>query len=384
MRNIWKKLGVTAFTVWTAGAGACGTEDEVVTTTQAVVSPQQAGKGVWTDLGPITVRPPGTRANLALARVNPEAGPGDGDDGRRDTFIVDDLRGQRRYRVRYDWSAVLTPAQMTGPREDRSLDPADPGAEEIEASVAKGWSNGIDSRTRRDLAAFSSTFDPYESFGFVSSGCSGTMIRQTSNGTFAMTAAHCMYDNAGNPIATTVQPRRDGATLPYGTWNVTVIHRYDYWVNNACYFGNSQTDDCRRYDIVLLELAPQAGAVYPGGMTYGSYSESTIGSHTKYHRGYPGCGAVDSPAGCVGQTLYGDGTHLVSNFRRSDRLFDHSSDTNGGHSGGPMYFYDGDPKFYGVNSGSYCAGAACNSLYASISVRISSDWFDYVYDQLHN
>jgi V8-like Glu-specific endopeptidase len=388
---MWKKIGVTLFAV--SAASACGIEQEMIeedtvaSTTQAVVSPQHAGKGAWTDLGPITVRPAGTPANLALAKVKAQT-TGDGADGRRDTFIVDDLSAKRRYRVRYDWSAVLTPEQMTGPREDRSPDLVDPRAEQIEAGVANrltnGWSNGIDSRTRRDLAAFSSTFDPYESFAFVGTGCSGTMIRQTANGTFAMTAAHCMYDNAGNPIFTTVQPRRDGGTLPYGTWNVISIHRYDYWVNNACYVGSSQTDDCRRYDIVLLELSPQAGATYPGGMTYGSYSQSTIDSHTKYHRGYPGCGAVDSPTGCVSQTLYGDNSHLVDNFRRSDRLFDHSSDTSGGHSGGPMYFYDGDPKFYGVHSGSYCSGAACNSLYTSISVRISTDWFDYVYDQLHN
>ena len=392
-------LAVGAF-LWANGAcagehGAGIAEDDqagenaTAITAEAVTAGVQSGrgKGSWTDLGPITVRPRGSKANLTLARFNPndQGGASEEMESRRKVFIVDDLRTKRRYRVEYDWSSILTPEQLEGPRADVSNEEMDPRAEKLESSAAKGWSNGTDSRSLRDVAGWGTSFNPYNRFAFVGTGCSGTIIRQTLNGTFAMTAAHCMYDNAGNPIATTVQPRRDNATLPYGTWDVIVIHRYDYWVNNQCYFGSSQTDDCRRYDIVLLELSPRAGATYPGGMTYGSYSTSTISNNTKYHRGYPGCGIGGSPVNCVSATLYGDSTHSVTNFRRGDRLFDHSSDTNGGHSGGPMYFYESDDaKFYGVNSGSYCTGAACATLYTSISVRISSDWFDYVYDQLHN
>jgi hypothetical protein len=375
---------------WEASGGA---GEEVRQVSLSITERIKSGRsrGTWQDLGPIAVMPEGTRPNLALAlpadKQQPGERPEDGDGPRETTFVVDDLLAKRRYLGKYDWASLMTPEQLAAPRLDRTAETTDPRAERVEEAAAKGWSNGIDSRTARTIAAFGQSFDPYNSFSFVGSGCSGTIIRQTQNGTFAMTAAHCMYDNNGNPIWTTLQPRRDGATIPYGTWDVITIHRYDYWVNNACYAGNSQTDSCRRYDIVLLELSPRAGAVYPGGMTYGSYSTSTITSsgNTKYHRGYPGCSSGGAPSGCVSQTLYGDNSHTVSNFRQSNRLFDHSSDTNGGHSGGPMYMYiSGDPSFYGVNSGSYCTGAACNTLYTSISVRITGDWFDYVYDQLHN
>jgi V8-like Glu-specific endopeptidase len=345
------------------------------------------GWGEWQELGRIEVMPEETKANLALARRESSERPR-GDDQpevREGGFIVDDLVSQLRYRGRYEWERWFTPEELLAPRGDETLEPGDPDAERREAVEKKGWSGGTDNRTRRDIAGWGTAFNPYSRFAFVGSGCSGSIIRQTQNGTFALTAAHCMYDDAGNPIWTTVQPRRDNGTLPYGTWDVITIHRYDYWVDNACYSGNSQADDCRRYDIALLELSPRAGASYPGGMTYGSYARSTIDGNTKYHRGYPACGGADSPASCVSRTLYGDESHGVSNFHQGDRLFDHSSDLNGGHSGGPMYFYtDGQAKFYGVQSGQYCSGASCSGSDVNIAVRITGDWFDYMFDQLHH
>lgn len=343
--------------------------------------------GKWEELGSIEVMPEGTKANLALARRDGEGRPkDDGQEELREAlFVVDDLVNALRFRGRFDWEGLFTPEELKAPRSDTTRETGDGDAERLEASENKGWSGGSDNRTRRDVSGWGTSFNPYNRFAFVGSGCSGTIIRQTQNGTFALTAAHCLYDDNGNPIWTTVQPRRDGSTLPYGTWDVVAIHRYDAWIDDECYSGSTQDDDCRKYDIALMELSPRSGAVYPGGMTYGSYSTSTIESNTKYHRGYPGCGSGGAPSGCVARTLYGDNSHGVDNFHEGNRLFDHSSDTNGGHSGGPMYFYqNGQAKFYGVNSGNYCTGSACSDTYVNISVRITGDWFDYMYDQLHN
>lgn len=156
-----------------------------------------------------------------------------------------------------------------------------------------------------------------------------------------LTAAHCVYNNAGAAVTGTFEPSA-GSTTAFGCgkWDLGAITSYSQWTTSACYAGTSQPDSCRRYDIALVRLTPQTGACYWGGLSYGWYTSAYLSSSSviKYHKGYPGCGQPGAPTGCTGTRLWGDGVIAsLGYWRLSDRLVDHSSDASPGHSGGPMH-----------------------------------------------
>ena len=89
---------------------------------------------------------------------------------------------------------------------------------------AKGWSNGVDTRTRR----FDNTTFPYRAMGQMDggdrSGCSGTLIAHN----IVLTAAHCVYsrDNAAfvSLGGTRFRPGREGDCNDANPWP------YDYGI----------------------------------------------------------------------------------------------------------------------------------------------------------
>jgi hypothetical protein len=68
------------------------------------------------------------------------------------------------------------------------------------------------------------------------------------------------------------------------------------------------------------------------------------------NRGYPACGEAESPPNCISHTLFGDPAEctigITGNTNDSDSVRSysetatHTCDTNHGHSGSPIYFYD--------------------------------------------
>jgi V8-like Glu-specific endopeptidase len=68
-------------------------------------------------------------------------------------------------------------------------------------------------------------------------------------------------------------------------------------------------------------------------------------------------------------------------------LFDHSSDTSGGHSGGPLYFTNGQPTVWGVHSGGPCEGACDNhpkQPRVSLGAKMTEEFFNALYDLINN
>jgi V8-like Glu-specific endopeptidase len=380
--RIIASLGLTA-------SSACASEqateyDDAIAALEAGGKevPALAGNGRWFEVGDIEVMPDGTHANLALD-VGPAAGasvaglPSVAQNG-TGRIVTDDLVRKKRY-------VVMMPPGKAGVTEDRS-----PDADLKTATwapqdlVPKGWSdNGSDKigdDNRVNLSG--TTFAWYQRVGFLGTGCTATMVRQTVNGTFALTAAHCVFDASGNGIGTTFEPAR-GNSAARGRWNVSAITRYDDWITNRCFAGTTQSDSCRRFDIALLWLTAQSGTTYLGGTSYGWRTPAFLsGNITRFHVGYPTCSAAGAPAGCSGNQLWGDPPHTVGNFRQGDRLYDHSSDLCGGHSGGPMRFFDtptNDNILIGVQSGEYCSGTCANNSRqprVNIAVRITEDWFN--------
>lgn len=352
--------------------------------------PARVGTMRWLEVAKIRVMPPGTPASEAHFDSEDDSFESEG--ALESPVTTDDLILGRRYlleeTISFERARSSTGIDVA---QDPDLASASEQAEE-ELLVPKGWSddtgngNGNDARIDRSTTLLT----VYRRFGYLGTGCTATMVRQTSNGTFAMTAAHCVYDSNGDPIATTFEPAA-GSAAAAGLWDVTTITRYDAWVSNGCGATSTSLSNCRQWDIALLWLAPRSGTTYLGGITYGSRSPSQIAENTtNVHRGYPGCGSPGAPTGCTGTRLWGDGAHAVAGFSHSDRLFRHSSDTSPGHSGGPMYALESlgfDNVLYAVNTSETCNGKCngnSNQPHVNRARRIDNNWYDVVYDIINN
>lgn len=222
----------------------------------------------------------------------------------------------------------------------------------------KEWGGNVDNRSVR-------TGSTYAQIGQLSSGCTATFVGGPENAGqyFVITAAHCLWDGAGNYLDPSFSPARDKSSYPYGTWDGWQWMMPSYFVNNCLGNGSSITFECIANDIAVYRVGRPSGQAFPGAMGFGYWNISTLNSTSAYHRGYAGCGAGAPSVGTCGQQLFGDvsvGDVTGSyDYNGWSRILHHASDVNGGHSGGPMYRYDSGKKVFGVQSSqaSTCFGS---------------------------
>jgi len=226
----------------------------------------------------------------------------------------------------------------------------------------KEWGGNTDNRSVR-------TGSTYQQIGQLTSGCTATFIGgpQASGEYFVITAAHCLWDGAGNYLDPNFMPARNLSSTPYGTWDGWQWMIPTYFVNNCLGNGTSITTECIANDIAVYRVGRPSGQSFPGAMGFGYWNISTLNAASAYHRGYAGCGAGAPSVGTCGQQLFGDtSVGDVTGEKSLDgwsRILRHASDLNGGHSGGPMYRYSSGKKVFGVQSSqaSSCFGSTAGS-----------------------
>lgn len=301
-------------------------------------------------------------------------------------FGLFDLKSGRYYRYLVPRAelARFSRARSKLPNEsDPQGKPASPKEVQQEDRVQKSWSNATDNRTRRAIAdGYSDTNSIYQRLADYG-GCSATVLSANSTRMIAITAAHCIF-TAGNNFSTSkLRPRRNGGTSPtWGSWTPYSFAYYESFLDNDC--EDNWKSKCIRRDIALVFATPDAGATPPQGMGWGYRRKSFLDDHSKYRRGYPGCGNAHSPSGCTANNLYGDGALSVGSFsKKSDgwhRQFRFSSDINPGDSGSGLYYYrDGHPYVFGVTSAepSGCK-TSCSSSRPNYGRLITPDFFDFI------
>ena len=273
-----------------AGFSGCSSEDsdEPVGTINAPLTEEDLPEsitrswgtdlGKWTAVGPInkertTGEGPELKGDIrALADQPPEFGsPVLGVQSRGDGM---------RYRWEVDADELKTRvAELTGGADIIRGHEGEPGTtptplpESLEDAVEKGWSDGFDDRSKRDIATWGQNHITYAKIGRVDAalGCTGTFVGSAEEGYFMLTAAHCMFDSSGDLVWGTFTPRMDGdvsdntVLTPFGTWDITWAVYYDGYLDNDC-FDDYDFAVCAKYDIILTEVVP--GGSYPGSLAF--------------------------------------------------------------------------------------------------------------------
>ncbi len=228
----------------------------------------------------------------------------------------------------------------------------------------KAWSDGVDNRTPRGIWEHGVGYWPYRTIAevvqngadadsFTVGHCTAALVGSTSQ-RHILTAAHCLWDSAGNYLDPDYIPRKDGCEAsivgwpinncdrsPYGKWDGAVWFMSTYFVNNCVAPGayDANFQNCMKRDIVVQQVFPESGATFPGAMGFGSYSNSALQSTSTYHRGYPVCTGPNAPASpCRQATLHGQ--PWPCNIHSFDgNVIHHGCDNSGGMSGNNMYLY---------------------------------------------
>jgi hypothetical protein len=269
-------------------------------------------------------------------------------------------------------------------------DESDPGRRVSESDIRledrtqRSWSNSTDNRTRRAIAdGWSDNNSIYQRLADYG-GCSATVLAANKTRMIAITAAHCIFTASERFSTSRLRPRANGGASPtWGSWTPYHFAYYEAYLNNDC--PDNWSSDCIAHDIALVWAEPDPGANVPANMGWAVRSHDFLDAHTKYRRGYPGCGYPHSPAGCTADNLYGDGALNVGSFRSRDsdgwhRRFKFSSDINPGDSGSGLYFLrDGFPYVFGVTvaePGDCKRG--CSASRPNFGRRITPDLFDFI------
>jgi len=303
-------------------------------------------------------------------------------------FEFFDIKTRKAFKYVVKRGELTKISQAVAPgAQERRIGDKKPSREERaqEDQVTKGWSNATDTRTRRAIAdGYSDKNSVYQNFADYGGG-TATVLYASASHMVAITAAHVIYQDDGSFSTSKISPRMDnGSTSPtWGSWTAYKFGYFPAFLDNNC-AAIFTFSSCAKYDIALVFATPDSNVNgYPNGLGWGYRSQSFLDSHTKYSRGYPGCGSGYGPSPCTENTLYGDTSFSVGSFGDTDsdgwpRTLYHSSDTSPGQSGSSLYYYrDGNPYVFGVGSGQTCQ-EDCNSSRPNFARAHNEVWYDFI------
>lgn len=157
--------------------------------------------------------------------------------------------------------------------------------------------------------------------------CASTCTATLIDPDHATTAAHCVYSRDDDAWIYAADGSRGEVCNGSGCVDVVSRHR------SADYDDTLFSDFSEDYAVLDLSGTPPD---YEGDFTLSTLGMSdgaTLKSKAHYNYGYPG----DKPYG-----LWGMGCNV--NYVGDDRL-GYDCDTSGGHSGGPVYYRNGDTRY---------------------------------------
>jgi V8-like Glu-specific endopeptidase len=230
----------------------------------------------------------------------------------------------------------------------------------VEPSSSKSITGGVDTRVPMGVAQGYGIEGWMAAIGMLANGGTATLISPT----VAISAAHAVFDpDTGAYNQDGFVPREDwtdrtqASLQPYDWWPITQITVPAAYTRNRCWAREHPTN-CDQYDIAFIRVSrPPQAQNHRWYFTVAAETREQLLSRPLKNRGYPSCYMADAPANCMDLTLYGDAQNCQLGPDRytaadgwSSNVF-HGCDTNDGHSGSPIFYYQqsGPPVIVGVH-----------------------------------